>query len=165
MPTHVYTPAEMAPLADVSDIHKRALTYGYTGVSVAYKEDADGEFYSVTLNEAFTKATVRSNLLITNVPLLTASTTDLQVAGDGLATGNIVISDSRGTGAEGDVVNVTLSQTMAVSSVTLTLNSIGQALLVFGPSPSAGIKSPKMLVTFHYADGKAAPLTATCQYT
>jgi len=160
---HTYTPEEISPLTDVNDIHNRALTHGYTNPSISHINDANGEKYTVTIDEADDKATVKTNLVAADPPTLSVDVSDLQVAGNAVDDGDITITDSRGAAAENEEVTVTPSQAMALSDLTLTLDASGQAVLTFGPSSSTGIKSPKMPLSL--SNGLSDPIQATCQYT
>lgn len=165
MPIHSYTPGEMSPLTDIREISRRAISYGYTGVSIGHSNDADGEFFSVTVDQADTEADVLANIKATTAPTLTLSTYDLQVAGDGVSTGDITVTDSRGPAASGKTVQIGVGQVVQLSSVSLVLDGSGQAAVTFGPSPSSGTVSGKIGLTFGYESGEAEPVYGTAQYT
>jgi hypothetical protein len=152
MTTHTYTPEEMSPLTDVSDIQRRIVVYGYTGISVMSRADADGAFSFVTVAEDDDKATVLANLKAVVVPTLSLDTYALEVDGDGVEVGTITVTDSRGSGGEGKTVIIHPPPTeIALTPLALVLNSSGQGTVTFGPSASSGVVSGKMVVLFSHA--------------
>ena len=165
MTTHTYTAAEIAPLDDVYDIIRRALTHGYIGVGAWHKVDADGDRFLVTIDQVDGKATTKSNLVSATVPTLALSSYNVQVAGDGVSTTNVTLSDSRGTGAAGKMVSMRVSNANLLSpSPTATLDGNGQVVLTFGPSPSAGCVFGGIKVPFFYQSGECAEIEGSFSY-
>jgi hypothetical protein len=165
MTTHNYTAVEMGPLTDVQDIIRRAIAHGYTGIGARHTIDADGDNYTVIINEGDDKATTKANLDAATVPILSLSTYDLQVSGDGVATGNVTVSDSRGASAVGKIVSMRVSNLSLLSpSPTVTLDAAGQAVVTFGPSPSAGTIIRGIRVPFYYASREAAEVIGEFSY-
>ena len=102
------------------------------------------------------------------VPSLSLDVSDLQVSGNGVATGTITVTDSRDAGAENVVLDVVPPpQPIALDKTSITLNASGQGTLAFGPSPASGYVSGKMPVGFRYqgAGVLGDGADATCQYT
>lgn len=166
MTIHNYTAAEMSPLTDIQDIKRRAVVHGYTGVQISYRNDSAGENYSFTFDQADDKNTTKTNLSAAVVPTLSLSTADLMVTGDGVATGTVTVSDSRGAGASGKVINMMYPTSILQLSPTptATLDGSGAAVITFGPSPSAGVVTGKVPVEFSYATDEGAPITGKMSY-
>lgn len=104
----------------------------------------------------------------TAVPSLGLDIGDLQVLGNGSDRGKITITDSRGSGADGVVIDVVLPpQPIALDKVQITLDSSGQGVVTFGPSPAGGYVSGKIPLGFQYNDPSVIGdgVDATCQYT
>jgi len=99
------------------------------------------------------------------VPSLSLDVSDLQVSGNNVATGTITVTDSRGAGASGVLVDVVPpQQPIALDKTQITLDASGVGTLVFGPSPATGYVSGKMPVGFRYNSGIGDGADATCQY-
>jgi hypothetical protein len=96
-------------------------------------------------------------------PSLAVDVMVLVVAGDGVATGHIQVSDSRGVGAAGKTVRLRLppNVTVSVDADSFVLDGAGRATATFGPL--SGITGDLDL-QFYYASGEADPINAVVRF-
>lgn len=91
------------------------------------------------------------------LPTLSPSATLVQCVGDGVATANVTISDSRGAGASGKTCKmrfVTHMTGLVAMSASAVFDGAGDAVFTLGPTPAAGMCCSEFLVEF-YVDGEA----------
>lgn len=96
-------------------------------------------------------------------PKLAVDTTSLVVSGDGVATGTMQVSDSRGVGAAGKTVRLRIppNVTVSVDADSFVLDGAGRATATFGPF--SGITG-NLDLQFYYASGEADPVNAVVRF-
>lgn len=157
--THIYDTSEMGsamPDNDPNTARRKAILAGYTNPIVAVRDDANGLKTEVTVDEdGVDKATLLAQMQAETVPSFTMDASPpLEVVGDGVSTGSITLTDSRGAAAAGKTMTLRVFGTVIVDAVSKVLDANGQAVFTFGPSPSAGYISPLAQFEFNYATGE-----------
>jgi len=92
------------------------------------------------------------------VPILSVDTAEKVIASDGVTTGEVIISDSRGASAEGNTIKVIISAygTAGITADSFVLDGEGQAAISFG-----AVSLPTGALTFVVLDptGEADPVS------
>jgi len=133
MATHNYTLSELDTAGPHQWIlYQKCHAHGYTNPVVT--DLGDGTM-DVTIDEADDKPTVLSNLEAATVPALSLDKNSLTIAPDGVATGTVTVTDSRGASASGKVVKLKIPPNayVKVDVEEVTLNGSGQGVFTFGP--------------------------------
>jgi len=82
-------------------------------------------------------ATFKANVEAAALPFLSVDVFDTPIAGDGVATGSVVVTDSRGAAANGKTVKLLIPDgNEVVDKSEAVLAGVGQATFTFGPSPT-----------------------------
>lgn len=134
--THVYTFTELATAGySLYSIQRRAKIAGYTNPVVANTYAGTERALEVTVDEnSVIKATLLSDIEGATEPTLSLDTSTLSVTADGVSSGTITVTDSRGASASGKVVTLDVHHMMPVDTLTVTLNGSGQGTFTFGPT-------------------------------
>ena len=163
--THNFTAAEL-DTNDVEELFYR-LWADYTPSNIPTWDEGTNT-YDLTVDEnSIVKATMLTNVNAATPASLSLDSDDVSVIGDGVATGSIVVTDSRGAAANGKVVKIRIEHggLIKLTGLPLTLAGVGQATLTIGESARANECSSDYILGFYYADGSAKPTQATVRYT
>jgi len=116
-----------------------AAVSGVTELGVRFPSSYPGD---IVIMHNSVSPTVQANLTTaaqahdaSAVPSLSVNTSELLVAPDGVATGTVVVTDSRGASANGKTVRLKLPDNVAimVDADAYVMAGAGQATLTFGP--------------------------------
>jgi len=161
-----YSAAELgAAGTDLDGLAYKTTAAGYTLVGGwAHRNDANGDLYYVSVTEVVDRAVFLAAIQAEPaMPTLDVTPTGVgQIAGDGVATGQLNVTDSRGAGAAGKVVLVEFPAAVVMADADqLTLNGSGYATLTIGPM--AGCSGP-LAFRFYYANGEAVDGQGSVQF-
>ena len=142
------------PSDDFSVILKCLIAVGYTNTSMG--NDLDGTLHC-HVNEIVDSATMKTAIEAVYPPPGTLShnaADPLVIAGDGVATALVTITDPRGASAEGKIVKLVIPEGVfiPVSGDSFTLDLAGEAVVTFGPLSGCLGDTP---MTFYYENGEA----------
>lgn len=165
MATHNYTFTELeagtAPVGiSTWELYQRCLAHGYTNPIVTL---GSGNSIDVTIDESDNKAVVLANLESAVIPTLSLDKSSVVVAGNGVATDTITVTDSRGAGATGKTLKLTVppGAYLPVDADQLTLDGSGQATLNIGPCQGC---VGEVLLNIYYDNGEADSATFTLRF-
>jgi len=161
MPTHNYTYAELATAGThPTRLMQKCLEHGYTNPDAVDLSDGTVD---VTIDEGDAKATVLTNIEGATIPSLSVDTASQTIAGDGIATGTVTVSDSRGAAASGNTVKllVPVGSYVPADADSFTLDGSGDATVTFGPCTGCiGILS----LAFYYDSGETDSIPFTVRF-
>ncbi len=167
MTTHECTVKELKDVGfEVDVILRKCMDHGYTNSAVLPINH--NSVFLITFDESDDKATTLTNLEAATDPLLSVSSSVVEIAGDGVATGSVTLSDSRGAGADGKTVLLEVASPGALplsGGGSYVLDASGDATVNFGVSPATDWCSGLITLRFTYATGEAAMCELTVRYT
>jgi len=135
MSTEIFTAAELATAGtDTWALTQKLKVAAYTGIVVEHRAWEDDN-YHVTVDGSPVRATLLNDMETVVIPSLSVDVPETVVLGNGVATADVVVTDSRGAGASGTAIKLQIPDRafVPVNGDAFTLDGSGQATLTFGP--------------------------------
>jgi len=164
MSAHNYTAAEFPGLF-APTFSKKAILAGYTN-PVWTNSGVPAQPITLTVDETVDRSVLRDDINDVVLPALTVDVVICDIAGDGVATGQITVTDSRGAGAAGKTINLKPGGGPLVATPgSQALDGNGAAVFTFGPTWAASVCSGLIPVSFVLADDSALGTSASVRFT
>jgi hypothetical protein len=127
----------------------------------------DEDTFDIDIAEASISFEDLKTALTTASPTMSLDVSSITIANDGVATGTVTVTDSRGASASGKVVNLDWNGILYSDANSLTLNGSGQGTVTLGPCPSGECTGKKGTVLTFSSDTEAdfvLPVTCTVKF-
>jgi len=153
------------PNFDKAVYTRKAVVAGYTNPVWTNSGDA-AKPMRLTVDETVDETALRDDVNAAVAPTLTCDVGVRDIAGNGIATGTIVVTDSRGAAAAGKTINLKPGGGPIVATPgSQVLDGNGSAVFTFGPTWAANVCSGLIPVAFALIDDSAAAVRAAVRFT
>ena len=167
--THTFATIDLPTLIS-EDLVKCLVAASYTGPVVLqriYNEAGDVTSIDIRVDEsAVVWQTMKDDIAANHPPPGTLShdaADPLVIAGDGVATSVVTITDPRGAAAIGKIVKLRIPPNayVKVDADSFTLDGSGQQTATFGPVSGC---TGDLALEFYYANGEVSPVSLTVRF-